>query len=83
MQSFREMTLNEVKNPGLVQYKKDFNETIKYLNKMIEYGRKIKMDNGAINPLLEALKSIHTGDDAIKQSFIVEPEDPKEKPKTW
>ena len=67
-------------------------EAIKHINMMIEFGRKSEMDNKALNPLLDAIKNIHAGEDSIRKATEVkeepEPEEakkeePKKDDKTW
>ncbi len=93
MKNFRDFVTEapddvKVDKSGYSTYKKDLKNTIDNLNTLIDYGRKIEMDNKALNPLLDALKSIHTGDDAIRGAYeisIAPPEEieDKEKPKQW
>jgi hypothetical protein len=74
MKTFKEF--NEAKE---TDYKVNVKHAIEDINKIIDYGRKIEMDDKALNPLLDAIKSIHTGSDAITKALI--PKESKEEPK--
>ena len=91
MKNFREfVTEAPKKDKGVYStYKTNLKNTITNLNTLIDYGRKIEIDNKALNPLLDALKNIHTGDDAIRGAYEIsiappeELENEKEKQKQW
>ena len=69
MKSFKDhvQEINELKIDSKT-YQTFVNTALKNLNMMIEYGRKVKMDNKQLNPLLDAVKNIHNGDDAIRKA---------------
>jgi len=66
MRTFREHALNELKMDSK-SYQKFSTDAIKNVNMMIEYGRKVaELDNKQLNPLLDCIKNIHAGEDAIR-----------------
>ena len=87
MENFKEF--NEAKKAKEEGYKANVKHAIDDIDKIIEYGRKLEMDNKLLNPLLDAIKSIHTAEDAITKAYeeSIAPEEPEEKvkeePKKW
>lgn len=79
MKSFKDMALYEAED----NYNKNYKDALKNLEAIISYGRKMDMNNKLINPLLDAVKNLHSVDDSIKNALAPEEEKPKEKPKTW
>ena len=78
MKTFKEMAINELKIDSK-SYTKFSTEAIKNINMMIEYGRKtVGLDNKQLNPLLDAIKNIHGGEDAIRK-VLEDKEKPEEK----
>lgn len=70
MKTFKEFTLTEKEDDkSYGNYTKNFGHAIEDIGKIIEYGRSIEMDNKLINPLLDALKGLHTADDAIRNAY--------------
>jgi ATP-dependent RNA circularization protein (DNA/RNA ligase family) len=54
-------------------------EAIKNINSLIEFGRKTaELDNAQLNPLLDAIKNIHKGEDVIRKSLSADEEDLKQ-----
>ena len=79
MKNFRELAtlqadeVNELKI-DTKSYNKFADDAIKNINLMIEFGRKTaELDNKQLNPLLDGIKNIHAGQDAIRMAL-----DPKE-----
>jgi len=72
----------EIKKENSKTFEKSGAEAIKLINSIIEFGRNsTNLDNKQLNPLLDAIKNIHSGQDAIRKSSA-EPENiPKEKKK--
>jgi hypothetical protein len=73
MKTFKEYAefseINELKIDKK-SYTKFSSEAIKNINLMIEFGRKTAgLDNKQLNSLLDAIKNIHNGEDAIRISF--------------
>jgi len=70
MKTFREYAeVNELKIDKK-SYTKFSSDAIKNINLMIEFGRKTAgLDNKQLNPLLDSIKNIHAGEDAIRISF--------------
>jgi len=80
MNNFKQF--NEAKKEAETGYKANVKHAIEDINKLIEYGRKLEMDNKLLNPLLDAIKSIHTAEDAIAKAYeaSITPEEPEEEP---
>jgi len=85
MKTFREQVIEEKADKGYTEYKKNFNVAINSMNAIVDYGRKIEVDNAALNPILEAIKNLHAGDDIIQNALFPKEEEeaPKDKPKNW
>ena len=90
MKDFRDFVTEAPKEDkvGYSTYKKNLQSTITYINTLIDYGRKIEMDNKQLNPLLDALKNIHSGDDSIRAAYEIssspeEKKENKEKQNQW
>ena len=74
MKTFREYTELEVSELKIDKksYVRFSQEAIKNINLLIEYGRKeANLDNKQLNPLLDAIKNIHTGEDAIRKTQVI------------
>jgi len=95
MKTFKEFAVNEAEKEeknepkqepkDIKSFEKNSVEAIKNINAMIEFGRQFQdLDNKQLNPLLEAIKNIHAGEDCIRKAAEVkeEPEVKKEE-KTW
>lgn len=83
MKTFREFAgdVNELKIDSKT-YEKFAVQAIKNINMMVEYGRKAaNLDNKQLNPLLDAIKNIHSGEDAIRKSLTDESESESKIPK--
>ena len=93
MKDFKEFVTEAPKSSAEGSYKSyqdNLKSAIAGLNQIIDYGRAMKMDNKQLNPLLDALKNVHTGDDAIRVAYELsiapeeKPEDEKkEEKKQW
>lgn len=84
MKDFKEFVSEapEDKNKGSYKaYQSNLKDAIASLNQLIDYGRVMKMDNKQLNPLLDALKNVHTGDDSIRMAYeeMMSPEVPEDK----
>jgi len=84
MKNFRELATSQVEVNELKIDKKSYNkfadDAIKNINLMIEFGRKTaELDNKQLNSLLDGIKNIHAGQDAIR--IALEPKEDEEKNK--
>lgn len=70
MKSFKEIALQEVKDTPNVSFESESFNAITAINKLIEYGRDLDIDNKSINPLLDAIKNIHIVGDSIRRAEL-------------
>jgi hypothetical protein len=76
MKTFKEYAIVSEVKTDTKSYQKYAADAIKSINLMIEFGRKTAgLDNKQLNPLLDSIKNIHNGEDAIRISFEKAEED--------